>query len=161
MHPLEHQAHLAYIQSLKAHNSTLKKCYYIYKVKVIRNAQNYDIGRDNGQKLAYQYVVPDIEKQNFNLAIDVHNNRGNYQKKIFLSVPATSPIAQNTAYQMVNQIQWLTIYNPPNPTSPSYVTIPLIKSGIPALIYETYMYESYSTTRTHADQFISVLDRID
>jgi hypothetical protein len=161
VHPLEHQAHTAFIESLKAHNSTLKECYYIYKVNVTLDAQNYQKGRNNGQKLAYQYVVPDIEKQGFNLVIDVHNNRGNYQKERFLSVPATSPIAQNTAYQIVKHISWLSIYNPPNPTSPTYVTIPLIKSGTPAIIYETYMYEPYSTTRAHADQFITVLDQID
>ena len=160
LHPLEYQAHKAFIKSLKAHNSTLKECYYVYKVNVTLDAQNYDKGRNNGQKLAYQYVVPDIEKQDFNLVIDVHNNRGNYQDKRFLSIPVNSTIAQNTASQVVNQIQWLTIYNPPNPTSPKYVTIPLIKSGIPSIIYETYMYEPYSTTRSHADQFISVLDQI-
>jgi hypothetical protein len=160
VHPLEYQAHNAIIESLKAHNSTLKECYYIYKVNVTRDAQDYTKGRNNGQKLASQYIVPDIQKQGFNLVIDVHNNQGNYQKKRFLYVPLTSQISQNTASQIVKQIKWLTIYNPPDPTSPTYVTIPLIKSGIPSIIYETYMYDPYNTTKAHADQFISVLDKI-
>jgi hypothetical protein len=160
VHPLERQAHTAFIEAVQAHSSTLKKCYYVYRVKVTRNPQNYQIGRNYGQNLAYQYVVPDIKKQGFKLAIDVHNNQGHYQKKIFLSVPTNSPIAENIASQMVKQIHWLTIYDPPNPTSPRYVSIPLIKSGIPTIIYETYMYEPYSTTRAHAYQFIVVLDQI-
>jgi hypothetical protein len=160
VHPLEHQAHTAMVESLKTHNSTLKECYYVYKVNVTRDAQDYDKGRNNGQKLANQYIVPDIEKQGYNLAIDVHSNQGKYQKKRFLYVPLTSPTSQNTASQIVKQIRWLTIYNPPEPTSPTYVTIPLIKAGIPSMVYETYMYDPYKTTRAHADQFISVLDQI-
>jgi hypothetical protein len=160
VHPLENQAHIAFIESLKAHNSTLKNCYYIYKVKVTRDAQDYTKGRNNGQKLASQYIVPDIQKQGFKLVIDVHSNQGNYLKKRFVYVPLASQTSQNIASQMVEQIKWLTIYNPPDPTSPTYVTIPLIKSGTPAIIYETYMYDPYNTTKAHADQFISVLDQI-
>ena len=159
IHPLEHQAHTAIIKSLKAQGNTLKECYYVYKVNVTRDAQDYEKGRNNGQKLANQYIVPDIQKQGFNLAIDIHSNRGKYQRKRFIYVPLTSQSSETTASQMVNQINWLTIYDPPNPTSTSYVTIPLIKSGIPSIVYETYMYEPYNTTKAHADQFISVLDK--
>jgi len=161
VHPLEYQAHNAIIESLKTHNSTLKACYYIYKVNVTRNAKDYTKGRNNGQTLANQFIVPDIQKQDFNLVIDIHNNQGNYQKRRFLYIPMTSQTSQNTGSHIVKQIKWLTIYNPPNPTSTTYVTIPLIKSGVPSIVYESYMYDSYNTTLAHADQFIAVLDKIE
>ena len=159
VHPQEAQAHHAFIKSLQEHNSTLKNCYYVYKVNVTRDADNYEKGRNNGQKLANQYLVPDIKKQNFDLVIDVHSNRGNYERRRFVSVPAGSTTAENVASQLVQRLNWLTIYDPPNPTSPEYVTIPLIKSGIPAIIYETYGYEPYSQTKKQADQFIEVLEQ--
>jgi len=105
--------------------------------------------------------VPDIQKQEFDLVVDVHSNRGNYEKRRFIYVPADSPTANNVASQLVNKINWLSIFTPPNPTSPQYVAIPLIKSGIPTILYETYMYETYHLTLTHADQFITVLDQIE
>lgn len=160
VHPQEAQAHQAFIDSLKEHNSTLQGCYYIYRVKVTRDVEDYQKGRDHGQVLARQYVVPDILKQDFDLVVDVHSNQGNYQLRRFIYLPAPSPTADRVASQVVKKIKWLSIYSPPNPTSPEYVTIPLIKSGVPAFIYETYLYEPYHQSKTQADQFISVLDTI-
>ena len=34
-----------------------------------------------------------------------------------------------------------------HPTSPEYLTIPLINYGIPSVIYETYSKESFQKTR--------------
>jgi hypothetical protein len=160
VHPQESQSHNAFIKSLQEQNSTLKDCYYVYRVNVTRDVADYEKGRSNGQKLANQYIVPDIKKQDFDLVIDVHSNRGNYERRRFVSVPAGSNTAETVASQLVQKLSWLSIYDPPNPTSPSYVTIPLIKSGIPAIIYETYGYEPYNQTKKQADQFISVLDKI-
>ena len=160
IHPLESQAHLAFIESLKQKHSTLQSCYYIYRVNVTRDADDYEKGRDHGQILARQYIVPDIQKQNFDLVIDVHSNRGNYAIRRFVYVPAESPTAERVASQLVNKLSWLSIFTPPNPTSPQYVAIPLIKSGTPTILYETSLYESYNQTKTQADQFIVALDTI-
>lgn len=160
IHPLESQAHLAFIESLKEKNNTLQSCYYVYRVRVTRDADDYEASRDHGQNLARQYIVPDIQKQKFDLVVDVHSNRGNYEKRRFIYVPAESPTANNVASQLVNSLNWLSIFTPPNPTSPEYVAIPLIKSGIPTVLYETYAYEPYNQSKTQADQFITILDKI-
>ncbi len=47
VHPLESQAHQAMVESITSHNNTLKYRYYIYKVNVTENADNYNIGRMN------------------------------------------------------------------------------------------------------------------
>jgi hypothetical protein len=97
------------------------------------------------------------------LVIDVHSNRGLYKENRFLDVPVKDKISEDIAYQIINKISWITFYIPPienEPTSGQYVIIPLIKSGIPTIVYETYMYESYETTMKHADDLIDAIDHL-
>ena len=160
VHPLEYQAHNALVESVKNQNNSLKNCYYIYRINVTSDADDYDQGRANGQQLAYNYVVPDVKNSSMDLVIDVHSNEGNYQERWFLFVPGQSEKAESIAYTIKNQTKWLTVYTPPNPTSPSYVTLPLIQAGVPAMIYETYTYESVEQTQEHADEIVSIIDQL-
>jgi hypothetical protein len=93
----------------------------------------------NDQSLANKYAVHDMKNMSIKLVIDVHSNEGNYPKTRFLFIPMTSEKAENIALIIKNQTNWLTIYSAPEPTSPPYVIIPLIKSGVPSMIYETYL----------------------
>lgn len=161
VHPLEYQAHQAMEEAVKNQDRSLEKCYYIYRINVTQNPQDYDKGRVNGQKLANQYALPDIKTSSISLVMDVHSNEGNYQEKWFLFVPGQSQKAENIAYKIKNQTSWLKVYSPPNPTSPAYVTIPLIQSGIPAMIYETYTYESVEKTQKKAREIVYLVDRLE
>jgi hypothetical protein len=160
VHPLESESHKAVCETIENKNKSLNYCYYIYKIVVTKDAFDYDKGRMNGQLLANQYVVPDIKSQNFNLAVDIHSNRGNYQEKRFIFAPQDENVSKSFALQIKNQIPWMVYYNPPSQTSPQYVTIPLIKAGIPAVVYETYINDSYSFTKEHADEFVSAVDSL-
>ena len=160
VHPLESDAHQAMINSITEHNSTLKYCYYIYRVNVTENADNYNTGRMNGQLLANKFVVPDIEKQNFQLAVDVHSNVGNWAETRFLFSPVDGTKAETIAMNIKSKLPWLSYYVPPNPTSPDYVTIPLINAGIPAIVYETYHEDSSATIKDHADEFLLTVDNL-
>ena len=160
VHPLEYQAHNALVESVKSQNKSLKNCYYIYRVNVTRDADDYNQGRANGQSLAYNYVVPDVKNSSMDLAMDVHSNEGNYQEKWFLFVPGQFEKAEAIAHILKNQTNWLTVYSPPNPTSPAYVTLPLIQAGVPAIIYETYTYESVEQAQKHADEIVSIIDQL-
>ncbi|BDZ71018.1 hypothetical protein [Methanobacterium petrolearium] len=162
MHPLEYQSHNAIVESVINQNESLKNCYYIYRVNVTQNAEDYNKGRNNGQLLANQYVVPDIKNISMDLVIDVHSNEdnGGYQYTRFLYIPTKSEKAENAALQIKSQANWLVIYSPPSPTSPAYVTIPLIDAGIPSIIYETYTYESYNQTLKQAEEIVSVVDNL-
>ena len=160
VHPLESDAHQAMVESVKSHNNSLKYCYYIYKVNVTENAEDYNIGRMNGQLLANKLVVPDIENQNFQLAIDVHSNVGNWAKTRFLFSPVSSSKAESLGMNITSKLPWLSYYIPPNPTSTVYVTEPLIKAGVPAIVYEIYHNDSPETIRNHADEFLMVVDNL-
>ncbi|PAV05442.1 M14 family metallopeptidase [Methanobacterium bryantii] len=160
VHPLESKSHKAAIDAIKTQNKSLHYCYYIYKINVTKDAADYDKGRMNGQLLANQYVVPDIKSQNFQLAIDIHSNEGHYLEKRFIFAPQEEKRSKSIALMIKNKIPWMVYYNPSPQTSPQYVTIPLINAGIPAVLYETYVNDSYAFTKEHADEFVSAVDNL-
>jgi hypothetical protein len=161
VHPLESNAHQAIVQSIKSREESLKYGYYIYTVNVTQDAQGYERGRMNGQLLASEYLIPEIKDQHFNLVVDVHSNEGNYKETRFLYVPVKGTTAESIARNITIKIPWMVTYSPPNPTSPEYVTIPIIQSGTPAMIYETYLYESYEVTKEHAGELVNAIDNVD
>jgi hypothetical protein len=160
VHPLESDSHQAMVESIKSHSSNLNYSYTIYHVNVTENADNYDKGRMNGQLLANKYVVPDIENHDYQLTIDVHSNVGNWAKNRFIFSPVNGTSAESIATNITDQLPWLSYYVPPNPTSPLYVTVPLINAGIPAVVYESYHNDSYETIKNHADDFLLTVDNL-
>ncbi|HIH61906.1 MAG TPA: hypothetical protein HA298_04385 [Methanobacteriales archaeon] len=62
VHPLEAQSHDAIIEAIRTLNNSLKKCYYIYRINVTKDASDYNKGRQNGELLANTYAVPSIKK---------------------------------------------------------------------------------------------------
>lgn len=160
VHPLEYNAHQALIKSIKENSSSLKYCYYIYVVNVTSNRNDYDKGRMNGQLLAKEYVVGDISKEDYDLAIDIHSNSGNWEENRFIFTPIASGQSKSYAQMIKNKLSWLAYYTPPKATSTEYVTVPIIKSGTPAVLYETYRSEPYDVTKKHASEFVSVVDNL-
>jgi hypothetical protein len=162
VHPMEQDSHKAIILAMLSNEKSLKYSYYIYMIKVTRNASAYNEGRINGQLLAYNYVLPDIMNKNMSLVVDIHSNKGFYKEKRFISIPINDLISESIAFQIINKVPWLVYYIPPaekGPSSGPYVSIPLIKSDIPTFVYETYMYEPYETTIKHAQYFINAVDQ--
>jgi len=160
VHPLESNAHQAIIESITEHNNSLKYCYYIYRVNVTENADNYNTGRMNGQLLANKFVVPDITSHNYQLVVDVHSNVGNWAQNTFLFSPVNNSRSESIGKNITNKLHWLKYYVPPNPTSTVYVTEPIINSGIPAIVYETYHNDTYNTIKNHADRFLLTVDNL-
>lgn len=163
VHPLESKSHRAILETVQKENGSLKYCYYIYRVIVTKDQDDYTKGRINGQILANKYAVPDIKRNDYNLVVDVHSNRGYYEEKLFVFSPIKQSESERIALQIKNRIPWLSYYVPPllsEPTSGPYVTVPLIKSGIPAIVYEVYAYDSYSQILNYAHDFVKSVDEI-
>ncbi len=58
---------------------------------------------------------------------------------------------------------WLVFYVPPldgGPTSGPYVTIPLIRSGTPTMVFENYRYQPFNETLIQAHDFVQVVDNL-
>jgi hypothetical protein len=163
VHPWEFVAHNMAMESIQTHVKSLKYCYYIYRVNVTQGIDDYETGRMNGQLLANKYVVPDIGNQNFQLVMDIHSNKGsldNYDVGWFLNVPVEDNQSSNLAYQIQARVPGLVLYDPPDPTSPYFVTIPIIRNGTPAIIYESYQYDPTDTEQSRMDKVLSAVDNL-
>ncbi len=163
VHPLEYKSHWAIKKALMGRRDTLNYKYYIYEVTVLPDRYDYNLGRIHGQQLALNYVVPDIVNEGFDLVIDVHSNRGYYAEKRFIAVPINDPDSEKAAGMIVAKVPWLKFYIPPaekGPTSGPYVSIPLIRSGTPTLVYETYRYDKYDLVVRQAFTMVEVVDGI-
>jgi len=118
----------------------------------------------NGQLLANEFVVPDATSKDYNLAVDIHSNQGtnggSYKETNFIFAPLNDPTSKVFADDIIAKIPPLVYYYPEPQTSPSYVTIPIIKSGTPAIIYETYMFESNDITKEYINKLINVIDNL-
>lgn len=164
VHPLESTVHNALYESLIAKNSSLDYCYYIYKIDVTKDADDYDNGRMNGQLLGEEFVVGDVTSKSYDLVIDVHSNQGtqggNYEETNFIFAPLNDSESKVFADEVISNIPPLVYYYPKSQTSPSYVTIPIMESGIPTLIYETYRYESNEVTLDYINKLINTIDKL-
>ncbi|CDG64165.1 hypothetical protein MBMB1_0046 [Methanobacterium sp. MB1] len=162
VHPMEVQAHQAMMTAV-TNEQSLKYTYYVYQITVTKDRDDYNKGRIHGQELARDYAVPDIIKEKYDLVVDVHSTRGDYPETRFIAVPSDDSRSLFRAHQIVNKIPWLVFYSPPfdgGPTSGPYVTIPIINSGTPAMVYETYTYASFNETLDHAKEFLRVVDSL-
>lgn len=158
VHPRESGAHQAIVESIRENDTSFNKKYYLYIISAPLYQNNYPAERLNGQKLANEYVVPDIINNHYQLAVDIHSSNGSYAITRFVFAPTKDSKSISIAHELANKISWMGYYYPSDPSSTAYVTIPLIKAKIPAIIYETYKYDSNSTIRTHAQEFIKVID---
>ncbi|MDD3753102.1 MAG: hypothetical protein PHQ17_00895 [Methanobacterium sp.] len=162
VHPQEVQAHQA-MMTVISNSKSLKYCYYVYQITVTKDRDDYTNGRINGQELARDYAVPDIKASKYNLVVDVHSTKGDYPETKFISVPSDDKRSRLLAHLIVSKISWLIFYVPPfdgGPTSGPYVTIPIIESGTPAMVYETYTYAPFNETLDRAKEFANAVDSL-
>ena len=164
VHPSEYRVHNALYELLLNMSSSLKYNYEIYKITVYGDSGSDDIDRMKGQLIGQQYVVPEILNNRYDFVIDVHSNggtaEGNYLETNFAFAPYQDSISKQYATKIINDLD-LVQYFPASQTSPPYVTIPIAKSGIPTIIYETYKLEPYYTTKALVSELILSVESFD
>lgn len=189
VHPLESNSHLSLLNNIRKNNNSnnnnknnknnnfdddnitsdknkkLNKTYYIYIVNVTKDKSDFDKGHINGQLLARDYVVPDIKNKNYTFVVDVHSNRDVYKQKNFIIAPLNNLKSQKIGLEIIKNIEGVKILNyipadDGHPTSPDYVSIPILKNGAPIIIYETSLNEPENTTDDFMKNFIENLDII-
>ncbi|MCL2115063.1 MAG: hypothetical protein FWH29_02450 [Methanobrevibacter sp.] len=163
VHPLEFKSHNSVLKYLKEYSSSLNNSYYVYVIEVTKDKDDFDKGRINGQILARDYVVPDIISKNYSLAIDFHAHRGVYAENNFIIAPLNDEISKMIGMEIIKNISGMKILNfvaadDDHPTSPDYISIPILKNGTPSLIYETYINESENVTDRFVLEFLINLD---
>ncbi|MDR1820263.1 MAG: hypothetical protein LBR15_08485 [Methanobrevibacter sp.] len=161
VHPLESFAHKTAYDTLFKDNQSLKYCYYIYRINVTDQPDVYETGRMHGQVLGQKFVVPNITKENYSLVMDIHSNEAasGYAKTDSLFAPDNSSDSKNIAEKIIANTNKTLIYFYPEPqTSPKFVTVPIIRSGIPAIIFESDDGESVDLRIKRIEMLIKAVD---
>lgn len=163
VHPQENGIHTAISNALTNKSLDLTKRYVVYKVHVTQDTDDYSKGRMNGQLLAQEFIVPDVNVESPILVIDNHENHGadsGYTYYRFLYPISNTTATNNYTNQIIAQIPFLMVYYPPNPTSTQYVTVPIANQGIETIIYETYFYDSEAKKAADANSVLLALENL-
>ena len=62
---------------------------------------------------------------------------------------------------LLDEIGELVYYAPEYRTSPPYITIPVVESGIPTIVYETYSYEEMDVTYDLSQKLVDSVDHLE
>lgn len=158
-HPRENISHRSVEENVKENSDSLKYCYYLYYINVTDGASNFWKGRMNGQLLSNNYVVPDIARGKFRLAVDVHGTDGYYPENLFIFTPIEKGSSLDIAQNLTNTTGFV-YYYPFTHTSPDYTTIPLIKKGIPSIVYESFKKQPYNLIKEQDKKFVLSVDNL-
>lgn len=159
-HPRESNAHDAIYDSLLNNSDYLNYSYYIYRINVTAESDDFEESRMNGQLLAQDYVVSDIIKNDYSLAIDIHSSNGGYVQDPYIFAPLSNDtVAYDAANNVTKALSYVIYYEPASYSSPQYSTIPIDDGGVPAIVFEMRGNPDHSL-ETEANQFIHVIDKL-
>ena len=159
-HPRESNAHDAIYDSLLNNSDYLNYSYYVYRINVTAESDDFEESRMNGQLLAQDYVVKDVLKNGYGLVIDIHASNGGYVQDPYIFAPVSNDtVAYEAANNVTQAINYVIYYEPASYSSPQYSTIPIDEGGIPAIVFEMRGNPDHSL-ETEANQFIHIVDKL-
>jgi hypothetical protein len=112
-----------------------------YHVTVTDQPDDFDTGRENGQALVAQYVIPDVKQSDYQLVIVAHDHEQGYGEGYYIATP-THDSKSVTMGEAVHQLLPLFNYYSGSSTSReksssiSQVDRPMTNAGFPVFVYE-------------------------
>ena len=166
MHPLESKAHRGLFDTIMDKSDSLNYCYYVYNINVVGELDEETEGRMDGQLLAQEFVAPHIIENDYDFFADIHSNKGlkgpgTYKKTNFVFAPGFDEESTDILNIILDEISELVYYAPEYRTSPPYITIPVVESGIPTIVYETYSYEPMEKTYDLSEKLVKTIDNLE
>ena len=168
MHPMESKAHRALFDTIMDwdNKDLLNYSYYIYNINVVGELDAETEGRMDGQLLAQEFVAPHIINGKYDFFADIHSNKGlkgpgTYKKTNFIFAPGFDDESSNYLKVLLDKIDELVYYAPEYRTSPPYITIPVVESGIPTIVYETFSYEPMEKTYGLSEKLVKAIDNLE
>ncbi|MDO5836990.1 MAG: hypothetical protein Q4P17_10815 [Methanobacterium sp.] len=112
-----------------------------YHVTVTDQANDFYVGRSNGQDLVEKYALPDIKKSDYQLVIIAHDHEPGYGDGYYIATP-THDTESVTLGEAVHQLLPFFNYYPGSTraleksSSISQIDRPLTNAGFPVFVYE-------------------------
>ena len=165
VHSLENGTHIATNESIMMFNeeNSLKNNFVAYYIKLNfkdsgMNTSDYDTNRHMGELLANEYVVPDIEKYNPYVVVDVHEmeNYWEYQKYVGV-IDNQSSVTMEYANEIAANLSF-PIFTINAGTSPEWVTIPISNNGHNVILFETAQDDSMENKTQIARDLVRTID---
>ena len=167
VHSLESGIHNATNESIInfTKDNTLSKKYIVYFIKLNfkdsgMNISDYNTNRHMGELLANDYVLPDIEKYDPYIIVDVHEMEnywdlqryvGVVDNKSSVTMEYANEISVNSSYP---------IYPIRGGTSPDWVTKPLAKKGHNVILFETAQADTQRNKTLTAIDLVRTIDKL-
>ena len=157
-HPRESNAHDAVYEALLKSSDSLNYSYYVYRINVTAESDDFEQSRMNGQLLALDIAVPHIINENYDLVIDVHASNGGYVQDPYIFAPVDNDtVANQSAVNLTKVLTDLIYYEPASYSSPQYSTIPIEDGGTPAVVVELRGSPDYSLEK-QAGELVHAVD---
>lgn len=167
VHSLEsgiHNATYESIMNFTKHND-LNKRYIVYFIKLNfkdsgMNTSDYDTNRHMGEMLANEYVVPDIERYDPYLVVDVHEMEVYWENQRYVGVlDNDSSVEKEYANRISENLNYpVMVIN--GGTSPEWVTIPIEKKNHNTILFETAQADNQQNKTETAIKLIRTIDAL-
>ena len=143
----------------------LSKKYIVYFIKLNfndsgMNISDYDTNRHMGEMLAHDYVLPDIEKYDPFIIVDVHEMESYWEKQRYIGVIDNKSDVVMGYANTINDTVKYPVYTIKGGTSPQWVAVPLEKKGHNVLIFETAQVDSQDDKKQTSMDLIRAIDAL-
>lgn len=142
MHPREISAKTVLPSVIKSYALTHNNVEIVnYQINVTDSPEDYTKGRNNGEGLVAQYVVPDIEKSDYSLVIIAHNHKVSYGNGYYIATPTMDTKSVLMAASISSSLPDFNYYQrsadeKPHSTSITKVDNQIAATGTPVFVYE-------------------------
>lgn len=167
VHSLESGIHNATNETIMnfTKDNSLNKKYIVYFIKLNyndsgMNISDYNTNRHMGELLAYDYVVPDIEKYDPYVVVDVHEMENYWEIQRYVGVVDNKSTTALDYAHRINETVGYPFYPVRSGTSPQWVTMPISKNGHNVVLFETAQADTQYEKELTAKELVRAIDSL-
>lgn len=167
VHSLESGIHNATNESIMkfTKDNTLNKKFIVYFIKLNfedsgMNTSDYNTNRHMGELLAYDYILPDIEKYDPYIIVDVHEMENYWDIQRYVGVVNNQSTETMEYANEISVNSSYPIYPIRGGTSPDWVSKPLAKKGHNVIVFETAQVDTQQNKTLTAIDLVRTIDKL-
>lgn len=146
-------------------DNSLNRKYIVYFIKLNfkdsgMNTSDYNTNRHMGELLANEYVVPDIERYDPYIVVDVHEMEKYWDEQRYVGViDNQSDVEMEYAHRLSNNLSY-PIFKINAGTSPEWVTMPIEKNNHNVILFETAQSDTQQNKTLTAIDLVRTIDSL-